>query len=422
MITGTRLASMLAFQRDVVQDEIVKASGRLVEVDRKLNALRIEEALAWRRYANRTPTGADAMANEKVAAIFERRVEGARSAIDVISRADAEVAALEKRHSGAAAAVAEARAALETRSSEPLLDAAARESLERLERESAELKGHLARLLNWNVQAKHEIPIRLADIEGRKPFAYLSRRGFGTDAYRAGWPWKGLDGWLARTVGFDDLSGTHAALTEYFAQTAAWSKECETKLDDNLREISRVTEAAVSAALDSPRSQLAECVNRLSDVENAMDGHRIVRAEALMRLLDLALGRDRDYQTMVDTFIRLLSHEKAAAMVRLATPGEAVTPTGEIDLIVRDRLLLSMESDGLRRYLLGAESRIKAVEDVMSRLNLRKWNSTGATFEIDERTMLCHDLATGRTSAETAWQEIEGGLRRRQERPMALSA
>lgn len=422
MITGSRLASMLAFQRDVVQDEIVKASGRLVEVDRKLNALRIEEALAWRRYANRVPTGADAVALEKVAAIFERRVDGARASIDAVSRADAELAALGKRHSEAAAEVAEARAALESRSSEPLLDAATRETLEQLESKGFVLKRHAGRILTWNVQAKHEIPLRLAEIEGRKPFAYLSRRGFGTDGYRAAWPWKALDEWLARVTDFETLSAAHAELAEYPAQTVAWAKDCDAQLDDNYKEINRVTEEAVSAALDAPRSQLARSVNRLNDVENAMDGHRIERAEAMMRLLDLALGRDRDYQTMVDTFIRLLSHEKAAAMIRLATPGETVVPTGEIDLIVRERILLSMESDGLRRYLIGAESRMKGVEDVMARLSLRKWNSPVAAFELDERPMLCHDLATGRTSRETAWQEIEAGLRRRQEQPMALSA
>lgn len=412
MISGTRLAGMLDFNRAVVQDEIVKISSRLVETDRKLNAMRIEEALAWRRYAIRAPAVSDdAVANGRVAEIFDRRVQRAESRMQAISEADIALANLEKRHAEASSAVNAARAALAESAARLESEIAGGGFIANLDKDEKALLSHAATISRWADEAKSALPGLLGGIEASRPFAYLRRRGYGTDSPKGRWPWRSLDAWLAKTIDFEGTNAAYEELKAYPSAAGSWKAECDAALARVMAEKTRMKDAAV-AGLDAPRRDLAECLNGLDEVEARIDLLVLERAEAMMHLLDVALGRDREYQTMVDTFVRLLSKEKAAAMVRLSVPGESRPgmSSAEVDLIVKNRILLSMESDGLRRHLSGAERRFKAIEEVQARLALRKWNSPAAAFSLDERTMLCHDLSTGRMARDEAWTEIERGF------------
>lgn len=414
MISGTRLAAMIAFQRTVVQEEILKTAARLVDVDRRLNALRIEEALSWRRCATRRAAGDDASANGKVAAIFERRVEKADAFARKVAAAEAGLAGLEKRQAAAAADCEAARAAL--RDMERQAADEAEGCAAQADRRTADIRRHASMIAVWRTHARTSVPQVSSLIESSRPFAYLRRRGYGTPEQKGVWPWSRLDGWLADRIGYEGMAASLRSLQNYQSTAEGWQRQCDEAIQAAEREGERLKGEAMDAALGAPRNGLAACLNGLAEVENSMDRLSMERTEALAGLLDVALGRDGEYQTMVDTFIRLLSREKAAAMARLTAPGEPAAPPAEIDLIVRDRILLSMESDGLRRHLCGAEGRLKAVEDLQSRLSLRKWNTPSAAFDIDDRSMLCHDVATGRSSGADAWAEIEDSLGRRENR------
>lgn len=420
MITGTRLADNLAFHRSVVQNEILKMSARLLEIDRKLNLMRIEEAVAWRRYASfgeDTSTGDEAC--ETVRAILDKRHLKANTAIRVIEEAEIELAALQRPRQAAAAAVEQARKALN------LEEALIRKALEtdadvaRNHAEAEALARHEQRLAGWIKEAPAIIGPLVRSFEADPAFTYLRGRGYGTDAYRGIGPARLLDRWLAGRCSYETAYENYRAALEYEDQTNFWQKECEERRTKLKAEAEDILSSRM-AALDGTRGELADALNALDGLDERADGLRIGRSMAMADILQVVLGRDFEYQAMVDTFVRLLAKERAAAMIRIVASPEAgpdAETTAEIDRIVGERIGLSMEADGYRRHISGAEKRNSALEAVVSKLALREWDMAGTTFGLDDRSLLCHDLANGRVDAETAWQEIEASHGGRPEAP-----
>src|SRR5690606_28078032 len=138
----------------------------------------------------------------------------------------------------------------------------------------------------------------------------------------------------------------------------------------------RTAEKAMEG-LDGPRSALAEALNEEDALARKADALDSTAREALEAVIEIALGKDDDHAGMSASLVSLITQERVGAMERASLPpgGPDTATSVELDGIVRERISLSMEADGLRVQIAFAAARLQAIEDVAIRLALRKWDT-----------------------------------------------
>jgi len=412
MITGARLSDILAFNRGIVQDEILKAASFLLDIDRRLAAMRLDEARAWGSYAGGNASDEKlSEAVEGLRSLAAARRKRVAQAIEAAREADVEASALRRPRAEAAYRLAEAKAAFELAEKAAMERAACDPETVRLREAAEAVRLHRKTVEGWMGEAFASSRPLLEPYDADPAFAYLSGRGFGTPSYKAGPLARLLDRKLARKTGYAAAAEGRAKVAGYLEAADGWIAECDARLAAIAARLQESTDRTM-AEIDGPRSVLAAALNEEDAVSRRAEAVESARREAVNVVLQVSLGRDGECRAMTKALAALMAKERSSAMVRAAASPEGpdAAASAELDAIVRARIGLSMEADGLRMHLAGAAARLKAVEEVLTRLALRGWDSRGTIFGLDERTMLAHDLSMGRIGVDTAWTEIEEAL------------
>lgn len=412
MITGQRLSEMLSFHRAGLQEEVLKAASSLLAVNRRLDSMRLEEAMAWARYAGGDPGRTRLQEGMKEAkAVAEARHARMESVIGKARAADEEAAALRPRLSAAAERLAAARAGFEAAEKAALERAEADPETALLRHAAETVRQHKARIEGWTEEAFARSRPLLESFDSDPAFAYLHGRGYGTASYKAGPVARVLDRWLAKKALYEEAAKRRARVAGYLEESGVWLAKCNRMLREIDARLQAVADRAMADA-DGPRSRLAEALNEENAASLKLTTLDDERREALMTVIDMALGRDSECQVLTERLVGLIARERAEATMRAAASPEGPDrqEDAEIDRIVRERVSLSMEADGLRMNIAIAAARLKALEDVDLKLRLRGWHRPDVSFSLEELTLLLHDLAAGRIGADEAWADIEASL------------
>jgi len=425
MIRGSTILSKLQERRRDIESEKRSLSRSIVDHDAQLGILRRDEAIAWARFARTQLTEGTALPSAVQDLIDERNRAYAKAG-QTLNLAEDEIGKLEEQRNSLRKVLADAEARLAARQGE--IDALVENDPRTvaLRQEASTLGDNLAAMQHKLDRAKADAQEKGLAYEEDEFFAYLRKRGYGTETYASTGIVRTLDRWLA------DLTGYREAAADYGRLKAipAW-------LDDRVEELEAKV-ASIGADLEAIRDEHDASVaplesaarkarNDLDHVEATISAARLNEANAAKFLDAVAKGEDPIQQRIMETLISRLSNEKREALRRMAgstRSAEDDLALAEIEEIARKRLRISSAADAMRSDLASVDRRLEAVEDAEKRLKRKGWDRNAAEFDMTSRDQdeLIDRLAGGYIASDLFFREVSSAYEEPRAEPEAYTS
>ena len=245
-------------------------------------------------------------------------------------------------------------------------------------------------------------------------FAYLRRRGFGTDGYRSSGLVARLDHWVSRLCGYDRAAADYVQLQKI----PGWHEENLARIRS---ELSRSTAALEILHKDTFKTlvplkdALRQAGGRLdAAADDLARAHASVK-EAQRTLADAASAQDEDLKVIRRTFAKTLERANLKDLEALA----ARTETKEDDRIVRniaanraELAALEEQSDGIAREVAVLKGRVSEIESIEGRFRRKNWHHSDHSFGLrgDVDGFLA-GLVTGMVTSDSVWRSLESAHR-----------
>lgn len=411
MISGLRLQEALLFQKSHLEKTFLDSAAKMIRIERNLNVLRIEEILGWHSACQGKITD-NSGSIKRVGEMIDAKLARAQEAITSIRQSKNLLGELRAERKATETRVKSMRDDLNTRT---------KANQERFKKDPAivDLKGTIKALndqLNQtsanyaNAKANH--PLVMAKFDKDKAFQYLFRRGYGTSDYKANPVVAKLDTWLADKIDFMYAARIYQSAVTVETDFDDFMLAYESKrieLNSALTEL----EFAIQHELDDARFEFAAAVNSIEDIDKK--GRTTQQKIEASRLIVKSIVRseDKDYQTQMESLVKFLAREKAAATVRLSKNDspEFVIERSKAEDLGRERTSLSVEADGMRRLATTQADRLTAIDEILRRLKARQWLTDDTYFDLNENSKFFIEITFGEANLDTAWQMLQRAYR-----------
>lgn len=215
-------------------------------------------------------------------------------------------------------------------------------------------------------------------------FSYLWRRGYGSPRYRAWAPTRLLDGWVARSSGFERHRRDYSLLTEIPRRLEEHAKGMRASAERDV-EVLRELESRAAAAAGVPdrRSALAAAEEALARIDAAIEEQEAVVDRLIERRTRFASGED-EYSTRA-TELLAKAYQRAGldSLRRRAarTSGrEDDRVIDELDDLDEEYERLQQELTHYRRLHEAQRSRMLGLEDVRRRFKRSQYDDMHSVF------------------------------------------
>jgi len=409
MIDGIRLAEILIFERSVALRDVVRSADRLLDCDEKLASLRGNEILQWRSCAASGGNAPDEDVRNIERKLAERRSE-ARTLLSTIRQADAEIARLSNLIPQAESAVEEAKCRLAAKKEK--VGRAIRRNIRilDLQQEISVIAQHVRQIGTWAAEADEIARELKKKYERNLLFRYLLACGYGTQSYRRFRPLARIDGWLAEEIGFAAASEHYTEASQYADRCAIWRQECSDRYEQIKQEI-EAEEARERKVLAAEEKDVSDAVLELERIEGSIENAKADRTRSARKLVEIVLCRDGPGSTLLQALAELLRSAKRAATDHMIEHNRIdQISAARTDATVSERLRLAAEADLLRVQTLRAAGRLDNLDEALSKVILRKWDSSEVVFSLTEFSPCLTGIADGTVSADEAWPQIEAAV------------
>jgi hypothetical protein len=318
----------------------------LAQSERDLWMLRLQEVDLWQSVGGPAKDDRSAKIKEQVIQVLDRRDSSTTNSLARIRTIDDAYNAVERKSADREQAVAAARRRFEAAEAEIQRALVEDPSIVKLDKEEKRLKHIKSLNANWREELDALIDERVATYNADRFFAYLQRRGFGTEQYQAKWPFSVLDAKLAYWSRYEEeLAHLHAVLS-YPDQYAEDIK----KLDASLAKIEPARKAAIraiKARLDPEREILADALNSAAEVVSQFEGTKESKSAAFKRIEDGISGEDDETKLITEAVVALLARARASAALH-ADDQTIRQISARVDALVKNRIAVARETDTLR--------------------------------------------------------------------------
>lgn len=124
-------------------------------------------------------------------------------------------------------------------------------------------------------------------------FSYLWRRGYGTSSYRAWSPTRLLDGWVARSNGYESLRRNYSLLTGIPKRLQAHAERMRALANESLEEARALEQRAAEATgVPARREALAAAEKRLAEIDAAIEEQEAAVDALVQKRAAFAAGED----------------------------------------------------------------------------------------------------------------------------------
>lgn len=215
-------------------------------------------------------------------------------------------------------------------------------------------------------------------------FVYLWRRGYGTSRYRA-WPVaRLLDGWVARSSGYETLRRNYALLTEIPRRLADHAQRMRAAAEREVEALRAIeSRAAAAAGVPERRSALETAEQALERIDAAIEEQEAVVDRLIERRTRFAAGEDEYSKRAAEVLAQAYQREELESLHQRA----ARTGSGEDDRVVDelDRLddeyeRLQQELTHYRRLHQAQRERTLGLEEVRRRFKRSRYDDMHSVF------------------------------------------
>lgn len=407
MISGLRLQEALLFQKSHIEKGLWETAAKMFRIERNLNVLRVEETIGWHS-ACEGKLNDNSGSIKRVGEIIDMKLSRAEEAIVSIQQCLARIGELRSERKAAESRVIEMREELKEKTR-------INQDRSRTAPEVVEIKETIKALKDQLNQTSADYayaidaqPSIMAQFDRDRAFQYLFKRGYGTSTYSANAIVSKMDAWLADKIDF-----------MYAANLYQSAVTMESKYDDfmvayadkrtELENLLDIAEQDILQELDEARFAFAEAVNSVDDIDKKIEV-AIQKMEVSKDIVkDMLRGGDNDFRDACENLIKLLAKEKAAAAVRLSKnhSPEVIVARNKATALNNERLTLSAKADGMRVMASTQDARAVAVDELLRRLNARKWLSEDTYFELNEHSKFFIEVTFGDSNIENAWKLLQ---------------
>lgn len=356
-----------------LREGLKSVMGRLMDSERQLWSQRLDEVALWQSVH---PIADDEQARtvrHQIGQVLERRAAAVADAIEKIASIDETYAALKHASAAAEDEVVQARARFDAAEADVLRRLAEDPAIVALDRE----EGRLMRIRNlngnWQEDLEALVNERLSEYNADPVFAYLDRRGYGSEGYASGWLTRRLDAMLARSFDFDSEKANMEAVQAYPAQYAEQIEALEAAIN-RLPAQRNAAIRRIKDSLDPEREILADALNDAAGVVAKFENARRAKADAVQRVSDSIRGADEESAMVTEAVVALLAKERASAALRGSS--ETVKAAAlQVDALLKKRISVAKEVDGIRRT---ADEILGLLADIQNLLDADAGREVGA--------------------------------------------
>lgn len=428
MISGTRLKEALVFQKTHIEKTLWETASKMIQLERNLNVLRVDEIISWHQARDEKLTDARGSI-QRIGDMIDAKMSRANDALRTIKDCETSLGELRHKRKAIEARVIAMKTDLYSKTRANLERAKSSPEVVDLKMRLKELDQQVQKTSAEYAKAKTEHPVLMAKFDADKTFQYLFRRNFGTSEYKANSVVAKLDEWLADKIDF-----MYAA--SIYQNAVTIDKKMEDFLASygvtrtNLHNQLAAAEQEIQQELDADRAEFSDVVNTLQAIDKKLE-ETFQKMDVSKGILKAIISADdKDFQSMNEQLIKMLAREKAAAAVRFSKQNSPVVIIERNKAIAfgQDRLTVSIEADGMRRLAKAQNNRVVVIDELLRRLTARQWLTDDSYFDLDERSELFIDISFRDARVDTAWPLLQQAylpaeaVMSMESKPSALSA
>lgn len=411
MISGESLHHSLSAQRDYVQCQLIRITRNMLDMELRLNLLRLDEVVAWRAYSNLNHT--EQLSIQNIRTLITKHYDKAHRALDTAESYDKEIVVLRNHKANLSIQAANAKSVFEIKDREVREELEQSGVLHAYRTACKKIEEHIFQIQNWVRDSKSQRAEILSSLNSSRIFIYLLNKQEVSDK-RISY----LDRVLMRLIGYEAKKQEYDNAYEYPLSAKQWQLDLEDRISDINKESASIEHAALSS-LNQYRKALIETKNELNHLDIQLHHKETEVRDAMRIVVAMVLGKDKEYAHIIETFVNVLAQERASAVIEFArNPSrQSNSHASQIDLIVGKRHSLSVESDGQRRQATIALARLKLLENILEKMELRQWSSSDTRFDIETNDSIFADIVDGNISFDDAWTHISSKVTQETKKP-----
>lgn len=426
MLTGSDLLAMIERMLGDTRGELGDVDLRLQRATGGIDTLRQRElgalAVLARVRVREIESGElvdelDATGRE-VQQILAQRAETHAALGEEIAAAERSLADLNAERLGQQEVVADADRAVDAAEAEAQ-QALAADAAYRAQLDAATASDSVADLAEEKAQAAHKDRAEKGKPYEADPlFIYLWQRGYGTLRYAAGPFTRALDGWVARTAGFEPLRRDYWMLSELPARFDEHAARMRARADEEVAAV-RALETAAAAAAGVPARATARAAEAeaLAKIDAAIEAQEAAITELVERRAAFAAGEDdlsrRCTQLLSDTYRQEKMRTLRDRATRTPSP-EDDAAVDELAAIRADWPRLTDETTRYRALHDANRDRVAKLEELAKRFKDHRYDTALSEFVNSALiAALLTQLLSGSLGVPDVWDAITKQHRRR---------